>query len=159
MRLNIKPIKNEHLDCFESIIATVTLYFKLNYELCFIYSWNFYYEAVNGKSEKLLLGNRINRGWRNEDRKLTFDVLKKYHGLHMSKHHVDRNLDYVAFLKILKSELNNSKPLLVKFDAFHCHWSVEYLFKHRGKFCLIVGVDAEKNTVFCLKNNLQELAS
>jgi len=129
MKLDIMLSERSGMDCFSGLIAKVMEFFKKDYRLSFIDSWDFQYMYNSPANFWLLYTPQT----------MNHNVLQKYCGIQFVK---DNFSDKNSFMTMLKNELQEGRPVLVIVDFFYCPWNTDFKSYHKTDHAtLIVGYD------------------
>jgi len=111
MNLDIRPIKEKHLDCFESYLPTLAQWFGCRYELAFQTSWNF--QFVDEVPPSHALGPFISNG--EED---ILPLFQAYHGVKLDK----QKASVSEFLQDVETALHEGYPTIVTLKSNMLPW-------------------------------------
>lgn len=129
VKLEIIPTHETLRDCFEDSIASIALSFRQGCELLFSRAWDFNFAPELLATQTL--GNSIQ--YPNN----TPACLAKYYGI-IPKPYQTKDTD--GLIELIKSELLNGRPVIVRIDVCGCPWLPEYRTEvHRHHSCVISG--------------------
>lgn len=139
---NIIPIKKEHYNCFDCVIASLAQAWNFEFRLMYANHWGFKYKPYN-EMEDLSFGARLKPGWNGVPKTL----LKKNHGLYLKWHKMNCCEDT---LNLLSKELSENRPVAIYIDAFFCPWNLAYGKYHIDHVCLVINIDEQKKILKCI---------
>lgn len=141
--IDIKPVRDETLNCIEGIIASVANHYNVDYRLMFLTSWGFKYD---NPSNKYGVGERL--GWRTRKSiHPLIDALQRYHG-YILKEHDSLNKNEVKLL--VQKELDLGYPVVIYIDGFLCPWNMAFRNQHIPHYILIIGICEETGSYVCI---------
>ncbi|WP_068773782.1 BtrH N-terminal domain-containing protein [Paenibacillus sp. FJAT-26967] len=145
--LHLTPNYDAQLTCEEGMIASICNWLQIDYQMLFIDSWGFHFNAPTGP-EKIKLGDRISHSTLGDEKYIQcVDYMKIHHGL---------QIDYEVFLTLeqmltsVRQELECSRPLAVLTDSYWCPWIPSFQKQHDDHFLIIVGVDETSGHFLCI---------
>lgn len=143
--IDIKPVRDETLNCIEGIIASVANHYSVDYRLMFLASWGFKFDILN-TSNVCGVGERL--GWRTRTSEQSLiESLQKYHG-YIMKNHDSLSNKQVKFL--VQKELELGYPVVTYIDGFGCPWNMAYQKSHIPHYILIIGICEEAGNYICI---------
>lgn len=140
---NIHLKKNQHLACFENIIAAVCDAYNKNYELMFSKMWEFDFKLAE-ETHSPQIGKRLTG-----DFKLAYDDLEHYHGMKVEYIESSQN----DILQICLMQLEQGMPVAVL--PFNQNFipgvsEKERTLKTYHGALLVIGYDKSKDAFLCL---------
>jgi len=112
--VSISAVEDPNLICSESLVAAVAKSWGIDYRLMFFRMWSFRYTSApvgNGTAETL--------GARLQHSGCDFTDVEKKLGIRVTHHVSHTPLEALA---IIRSELNDMRPVGLNIDAFWCPW-------------------------------------
>lgn len=143
--LDIKTQETEICDCMMASLAHAAMHFNRDYQFLFAGTWVFSFKPNGEKNDffwqRLHTPMIIN----------TFEILKKYHGIHLIEHNASELSDAVSSLReVTESELSRDFPLVIEFDLYNCPWSEVYKKANIDHYSLVIGIDENKENFICI---------
>lgn len=136
--IDITPIHNEKLDCFQDTVATVASYYNADFELMCLNCWGFGFKQSEQNGEYVIMPKSINN--------LTF--LKQCHGIGIDFFSSE---DVYSILEQIELQISKKNPIAVQVDAYYIPWDRSYQKLHNDRHILLItGIDYEKKEVICL---------
>lgn len=135
--LNIKPINDERLTCFERPLCVLANWLKREYEPMFIGCFSFSHNYVKS----------YNSIYDSLDMLLLMNTYSKMAGIDVTIHQLDA---FHHFLSTIHDNLSNGYPIMTFIDSFWCPWYPSYKTSHIKHYVLIIGIDVSQKHVFCL---------
>lgn len=148
MKLNILPITNDSMDCYQSSIASVTSWWNRNFEMMFSESWDFSFN-YDRYLETRSIAKSIGFGG-GDDIKL----LEYYHGIKAS---FETSENMYSLIDVIQNELNEGHPIAINVDAYDCPWDFGYQKYHKDHICMAVGIDRKTENLFCIDCSNQKI--
>jgi hypothetical protein len=144
--LDIKPLDGYEWECFIGHIITVSEWWKLDYFVSFNQSWVFSpYKPLHTIDEIYQMLGTLEP--------INCNLLMKYSGLKIQTYNCE---DIVELYDIIKDQLSQRKPVMIKVDVFACPWFVDdYHIAHAPHWILISGIDLESNCLYCVDVSFQ----
>lgn len=141
MILNIKAVQDKSMGCAEVLVVTVVSWWRRYHELMFVESWGFGYQPPE-EEKPSILGHRISPAGGN-----LLELLRKYHGVELVPHDTKKATEV---LEVVRRELTAGRPVFISIDSFWCPWDIGYLKHHNMHGCLVVGLDGDETSLYCI---------
>ncbi len=137
----IKPVHDDRGDCYDDIYLTVFKWLGREHLLMYSQSWYFEFRDYDVCGDNTL-GSRIilNREKENE-------LLKKYYGVSIDIH---ENKSCDEMMSIVKGQVCIGYPAGIGIDSYWCPSDPGYKKNHQEHYCLIIGIDSEKDGFVCM---------
>lgn len=121
----IERMHGDDIFCLEDCFATLCKWYETDYELMFIYSWDFYYkdDKRNHSSVENVTKNLYPVKHNKEI------PLHKYHGLHIEQR-VFQGMN--EELEFLITQFKEKTPVIALFDSYWCPWEKGYKKNNSG---------------------------
>lgn len=135
--LDIKPINDERLTCFERPLCVVASWVNRDYEPLFLGGFSFsqnYVKSYNCVTEV-------------QDMLVLMKTYTNTTGIKVNICHKD-NFDY--FQSIVINMLKHGLPIMTFIDSYWCPWYPSYKTSHIKHYILIIGINEENNEYYCL---------
>ncbi len=141
--IDIPMQKIKDMPCYDQNIACYAMSLGRRYEMLFAGSWGFEYRE--GASEDMV-GERIK-----SRAILNMNYLKRYHGIDVFRSEAGKDDDLI---EILERETNRKNPVMVFISCYYYSWNEHYkkFENHIPHAIMVVGVDREKQCIYCLDN-------
>lgn len=133
MKLNIKPLRDMHRNCYEDLIVSVLNWLGKEYEPIFSQTWGFHFD-----SKKKDIGLGLDAGITSIE-----EMTKKYTGIEI------KWVPYKMDKEIFFTELKNGNPIFIKTNRYYCPWSDVYKEKKSQHYCLALGFN-ESGALYCM---------
>jgi hypothetical protein len=154
LMIDIKPVRNDNYNCFQTVVATLATFWRRDYELIFSDQWGFQFK-VPFESNNQRIGELLMPGWKGE----TKEILNRYHGMEITWH---INVHYSYAINKLQEELLVTRPIAIYIDSYLCPWSPAFNKYHTDHFFLVVGINVESMDLICVdpyySNNVEFLS-
>ena len=135
--LDIKPINDERLTCFERPLCVVASWVNRDYEPLFLGGFSFsqnYVKSYNCVAEV-------------QDMLVLMKTYTNTTGIKVNICPKD-NFDY--FQSIVINMLKHGLPIMTFIDSYWCPWYPSYKTSHIKHYILIIGINEENNEYYCL---------
>ncbi len=143
MKLEIKLADKLLHGCFDGLLVSVAEWEKKDYRLAHAEAWDFIvnYDLDQNHPE-------TSYGLLDKPNTLNRDLLKTYGGISYNYYEFNHNTD--DFLAILKNELSNQRPIILRLDYYWCPWNkdVSKITQMPGHGSLVKGLD--DSGIICL---------
>ena len=123
--LNIRPINDERLTCFERPLCVLSKWLDRDYEPLFIGSFSFSHNYVKS----------YNSVYDSEDMLLLMDTYSKMTGIDIVVHQLDV---FNQFLSIIDDNLSVGYPIMTFINSFWCPWYPSYMTSHIKHYVLVI---------------------
>ncbi|WP_322906700.1 BtrH N-terminal domain-containing protein [Paenibacillus campi] len=140
-RIPLKPLQGFDWSSLTGNVASAAAYFSSDYMYAFADAWTFSYftahksQAVPSLGQEAVLYNT------------SYERILKWSGL---GYQMERYLPAEEALAMIRMELAQERPVLVKGDTYYCPWfPANYGRLHQPHFYLITGYDDLTNELFC----------
>lgn len=135
--LDIKPINDDRLTCFERPLCAVSKWLDIEYKHLFLGGFTFsnnYVKTYNSVSDSY-------------DMLLLLKTFTATTGINIS---VSPKISPEDFQQHVYNTLNKGLPVMVYIDSFYCPWYPSYQLSHIKHYILIVGINKKKREYYCL---------
>ena len=143
---NIEPYYSSTNSCVENLQISICKMLNRDFRNMYAYSWNFGYDQAPE-----LLADRIkisrDRQMMNREEEYALETLC---GIRTIWHVNSKSKE---FLKIVKKEIKEGRPVAMGIDIYSCYWHRFYHKYHFLHFCLIIGIDEEG--FICIDDTLE----
>jgi hypothetical protein len=140
MLLDIKPLHFDGCNCFEDFVFSLTAYLNREYQLAFSEGFGFQFNPEDPLLPGIV-GNRINSA--NNNMAL---LLEKFCGINIK---INRTNTTEEAMKLINGQLDINMPSGIYLNTFYCPWHREYKSISHEHYCMVVGMDSDKN-YFCI---------
>lgn len=131
--INIIPLHNKKLNCFQDTVATIARYYNTDYELMLLNNWGFSFKQ----------GSHINPESINN-----LSLLEDYHGINV-KFYYRKEIEYI--LNSIYLDTTKNKPISAIVDTYYIPWDKNYGILHNPEHILIItGISFEKEEIYCI---------
>lgn len=152
--LDFDLIESEN-SCTQSIYCSILNWYKLKYELLFLYTWSFWFNEKNNGNAPV--GVRMGR---KKDRMI--DILDSFYSIRFEQ--IDTSHDFSNdVIDIIHDELLKRNPVILGTNLYWCPWSKKYKkeFRYTDKRLypgdcdniIAVGIDLHKEVIYCKEKN------
>lgn len=121
----IERLHGDDIFCLEDCFATLCKWYETDYEMMFLYSWDFYYKA--DKMDKDSVENITKNLYPVKHSKE--GLLNKYHGLQIEQREF-QCMD--EEFKFLIEQFEEKTPVIALFDSYWCPWEKGYKKDNSG---------------------------
>jgi hypothetical protein len=136
--LDIRPLHDDFRYCLEDTVVSVASWMGRHYELMYAEDWGFDFDYEKYKSGDMLSKCITPQGGD------ICELLKRYHGMEIVRYD---SIENDTMIKIVESELKESRPVILEFDWYYCPWNEKAARKyHVNHISLIVGYDSKNKT-------------
>ncbi len=140
-RIPLKPLQGFDWSSLTGNVASAAAYFNSDYMYAFADAWTFSCFAEHTNKAIPSLGQESVLYNTSYDQILNWSRMD---------YHMERHLPAEEALAMIRMELAQEHPVLVKGDTYHCPWfPSDYGRLHRPHFYLITGYDDLTNHLFC----------
>lgn len=130
------------MNCLESYATSVVKWLGRDYDMMFAESWNYRFEGDDSNA-CCKSGSYISLGKHND----SWNLLERYHGVKFKFNEPENSINV---LNILRKELEEERPVIIKMDSYWCTYLKQTYHKlHEEHSVLVVGLDEEAGLIHC----------